>query len=111
MPDYYTLKQASEVTGVSTRTLGDWCRSGKWKGIAYKANGKWVIPCHAVQEKPDYAIDDVMLEIKALQTKLDMQDELLRELFARVKLPATKRAFLVSRIKALLKSDHRTRLE
>jgi hypothetical protein len=48
----YTLTQASELLRISKRSLGDWCRIGKWKGIAYKVEGErnqqWWIPRDAV---------------------------------------------------------------
>jgi hypothetical protein len=50
----YSLKQASEYLGVSERTLGNWCREGRWKTVAYKVEsdkkGQWWIPYAAVHE-------------------------------------------------------------
>lgn len=48
MEPLYTLEESSEVLKVSVRTLGEWLRRGKIRGV--KLGRAWRIPESALEE-------------------------------------------------------------
>jgi len=48
MEPLYTLEEAAEVLKVSVRTLGEWLRKGKIRGV--KLGRAWRIPESALEE-------------------------------------------------------------